>query len=352
MTELEKGPRGLRRGRGARERILGASQQLFRDQGINRTGLDQLCAVAQVSKRTFYQHFTGKDELIAEHLRRFDPDILPEVFDRTDLTPRERLLAAFDIHAPLCPFIAAAVEIHDPGHPARVHARDYKKAFAARLTETAREAGATNPEQLGEQLALLLDGASARNRVLNTDTFATAAAIAAVLIDNAIPRQRYRPAQAGTSQPGRGRVPDPAASSAELDAKGEVEVPARSPTPCGTPTTTVWDRSLKCRRVPSRRALSNSNSPSFSFLFFLSTFLSPSLSPFTLYSLSTFSCLSPPFTHFVSYCHLSLSETHCYLLIPTSSSVQQPFLPHSRAMSPHIALSHFLSRIWVPSPAL
>ena len=128
-----------------------------------------------------------KDALIAEHLRRFDPDILPEVFDRTDLTPRERLLAAFDIHAPLCPFIAAAVEIHDPGHPARVHARAYKKAFAARLTETAREAGATNPEQLGEQLALLLDGASARNRVLNTETFATAAAIAVVLIDNAIP---------------------------------------------------------------------------------------------------------------------------------------------------------------------
>jgi AcrR family transcriptional regulator len=187
MTELEKGPRGVRRGRGARERIVGAARQLFRDQGINSTGLDQLCAVAQVSKRTFYQHFAGKDELIAEHLRRFDPDVLPEVFDRTDLTPQERLLAVFDIHSPLCPYIAAAVEIHDPGHPARVHARDYKRAFAARLTETAREAGATDPEQLGEELALLLDGASARNRVLNAETFTTAAAIAAVLIDNAIP---------------------------------------------------------------------------------------------------------------------------------------------------------------------
>lgn len=187
MTELEKGPLGLRRGRGARERIVAASQQLFRDQGINNTGMDQLCAAAQVSKRTFYQHFTGKDELIAEHLRRFDPEILPEVFDSTDLTPRERLLAVFDIHAPLCPFIAAAVELQDPDHPARVHARDYKKAFAARLADAAREAGAADPEQLGEQLALLLDGASARNRVLNADTFATAAAIATVLIENAIP---------------------------------------------------------------------------------------------------------------------------------------------------------------------
>jgi AcrR family transcriptional regulator len=187
VTTLEKGPRGVRRGRGARERIVSAAQQLFREQGINSTGIDQLCAVAEVSKRTLYQHFTGKDELIAECLRRFDPDVLPGVFNRTDLTPRQRLLAAFDMQAPLCPYLAAAVEIPDPSHPARVHARDYKKAFAARLAETAREAGATNPEQLGEQLALLLDGASARSRVLDTQTLATAAAIAAVLVDDALP---------------------------------------------------------------------------------------------------------------------------------------------------------------------
>ncbi len=187
MTELEKGPQGLRRGRGARERILSASRQLFRDQGINRTGIDQLCAVAEVSKRTLYQHFPGKDELVTEHLRRFDPDILPEVFDRADLTPRQRLRAAFDIDSPLCPFIAAAVEISDPGHPARVYARDYKQALAARLSDTAAEAGAVDPEALGEQLALLLDGAAARSRILNASAFPSAAAIATVLIDHAIP---------------------------------------------------------------------------------------------------------------------------------------------------------------------
>src|ERR1700739_2822974 len=154
-TELEKGPQGRRRGRGARERILGASQQLCRDQGINRTGMDQLCAVARVSKRTAYQHFAGKDELVAEYLRRFDPDVMPGVFDRNDLTPRERLLAAFEAPAsgtqdinPRCPFCAAAFRIHDPQHPACQHARDYEKAIAARLAETAREAGAINPEQL------------------------------------------------------------------------------------------------------------------------------------------------------------------------------------------------------------
>jgi hypothetical protein len=88
---------------------------------------------------------------------------------------------------PYAPYIAAAVELHDPQHPASQYAHDYKVAIAARLTATAHEAGATNPEQLGEQLALLLDGASARTRVLNSESFPTAAAIAAVLIDNAIP---------------------------------------------------------------------------------------------------------------------------------------------------------------------
>ncbi|WP_406067724.1 hypothetical protein [Micromonospora sp. NBC_01638] len=53
--------------------------------------------------------------------------------------------------------------------------------------------------QLGEQLALLLDGASARSRVLNTETLATAAAIAAVLVDNAIPTAAV-PAGAGGNQ--------------------------------------------------------------------------------------------------------------------------------------------------------
>jgi AcrR family transcriptional regulator len=181
------GPQGVRRGRGARERIVSASQQLFREQGINGTGIDQLSAAAEVSKRTLYQHFGGKDELVAECLRRFDPEVLPEVFENPDLSPRERLLAVFEVHAPLCPFIQASVEIADPTHPARVLARDYKRAFAERLTVAARDAGAADPAALGEQLALLLDGASARSRVLGEDAFGTALAVARVLVDGAVP---------------------------------------------------------------------------------------------------------------------------------------------------------------------
>jgi AcrR family transcriptional regulator len=194
VSELAKGPQGQRRGRGARERLLAAAGQLFREQGIKNTGMDQLCAAAQVSKRAAYQHFGSKDELIAEYLRRLDPDTMADIFDRTDLTPRERLLAVFEKPStvmedvtPLCPFIGAAVEIADPQHPARVRVREYKTSVAARLTQTAREAGATDPELLGEQLALLFDGASARSRALGVDTISTAAGIAAALIEQAIP---------------------------------------------------------------------------------------------------------------------------------------------------------------------
>ena len=144
-----------------------------------------------MSKRTAYQHFAGKDELVAEYLRRFDPDVTGGVFDRTDLTPRERLLAAFEVPATgrtqCAPTSRRPSKSTTLSTPHRQYARDYKKAFAARFAETAREAGAANPEQLGEQLALLLDGASSRTRVLNTESFPTAAAIAAILIDNAIP---------------------------------------------------------------------------------------------------------------------------------------------------------------------
>jgi AcrR family transcriptional regulator len=195
---LERGPQGRRRGRGARERILDAAQQLFRDQGIRDTGMDQLCAVAGVSKRTVYQHFGSKGDLVIAHLRRVDPDVMPEVFDRTDLTPRQRLLAVFE--APLAtsdatsaaqcgPLMSAFLEIGDPEHPARVLAREYTRALTARLIETAREAGAVDPELLGEQLALLLDGVSARSRTLGEDALPAAVSIATVLIDQATLRR-------------------------------------------------------------------------------------------------------------------------------------------------------------------
>jgi hypothetical protein len=78
------------------------------------------------------------------------------------LSPREQLLAVFDWKPPEtsapfrgCPFLNVSVEVPDPGHSAHRLAAAYKGEFARRLSDIARQAGAADPEALGEQLALL-----------------------------------------------------------------------------------------------------------------------------------------------------------------------------------------------------
>jgi AcrR family transcriptional regulator len=193
MTEVR--PIRRRKGRGAHERILAAATLLYSRQGINATGMDQLSEEAHVSKRTLYAHFANKDELVRAYLQHLeDKQPLPTaVLKQSELPARERLLLIFDggFGDPTlnrgCPFLNAAVEIPDPDHPTHVMARDHKLNFARELTKVAGEAGAHNPKVLGDQLALLWDGAAVRGMVLNsTQTGQQARVIAAILIDAAI----------------------------------------------------------------------------------------------------------------------------------------------------------------------
>ncbi|MFD0441326.1 TetR/AcrR family transcriptional regulator [Streptomyces chartreusis] len=194
MTEST--PVRQRRGRGARERILKAATELFRAQGINATGMDQLASVATVSKRSLYVHFASKDKLVQAYLQGLDEDLLPAPVspDAEVPDPREELLAVFDSEArhtvsPLrgCPFLNVSVEVPDPRHPAHQLAAAHKTEFARRLADVARRSGLSSPEVLGEQLAVLFDGAVARSVVLNSaETFDCARSIAETLIDAAL----------------------------------------------------------------------------------------------------------------------------------------------------------------------
>jgi AcrR family transcriptional regulator len=182
-------------GRGARARILAAARELFYRRGINVTGIAELCATAHVSKRTLYQHFASKDEVMAAYLADVaaDPGYPPHaVLTRHDLAPRARLLELYATLAggrrPLrgCPFVNAAVELPDPGHPAHRFASTYKREFADRLAGLAREAGARNAERVGHQLALLYDGAAAQVMLHDSPEPATQAqALAAALLQAA-----------------------------------------------------------------------------------------------------------------------------------------------------------------------
>ncbi|MFL5864769.1 MAG: helix-turn-helix domain-containing protein [Solirubrobacteraceae bacterium] len=158
-------------GRGARRRILAAARLLFQRQGINATGVAELCAAAHVSKRTLYEHFAGKDEVVAAYLAAVaaDPTYPANaVLARNDLAPRARLLELYDTLAtgrhPMrgCPFVNAGIELTDPAHPGRRVVTGYKSEFADRLAALARAAGARNAERVGARLALLYDGAAAQ----------------------------------------------------------------------------------------------------------------------------------------------------------------------------------------------
>ena len=180
-------------GRGARERILAAATTLFHREGIHATGVERLTEHAHVSKRTFYQHLPSKNDLVEEYLRRIHQGGgLPseQAIDNTGVSPRARMLAAFD-SAPGdrfrgCPFHNAAVEAADamPGVEDIVH--EHKLDFTARLVRAATEAGARDPYQLGNQLAVLFEGARALATSLNdTSPLLHARSAAETLMDAA-----------------------------------------------------------------------------------------------------------------------------------------------------------------------
>ena len=132
-------------------------------------------------------------ELDEEYLRRIHhAGGMPseQAIDTADASPRGRLLAIFD-GAPVsrlrgCPFHNAAVEAADamPGVEDIVH--EHKLDFTARLIHAAAEAGARDPYRLGNQLAVLFEGAKALATSLNdTSPLLHARSAAETLIDAA-----------------------------------------------------------------------------------------------------------------------------------------------------------------------
>lgn len=186
-----------RGGRGARERILRAAEELFYARGIHATGVAALIEAAHVSPRTFYVHFPTKNALVEEYLRRFESEksIAAEAeLEREDLPPAQRLLAIF---APVegdppalirgCPFHNAVIEgAGELPEVARLAER-HKQAFRDRLVNTAAEAGAADPEALGRQLAVIFEGANALAASCNeAQAFTDARRAAETLLDIAL----------------------------------------------------------------------------------------------------------------------------------------------------------------------
>ena len=147
---------------------------------------------------TLYNHFKSKDELILAALRRRDEryrNWLMRYVEEHAGPARDRLLAVFDAHSELfrqgdyrgCMFINAAAEFSGIADPIHAIAAEHKRLTAGYLADLAKEAGAKDPERLGLELMLLLDGAIVCAQISRrTDAADRARTAAAVLINDAL----------------------------------------------------------------------------------------------------------------------------------------------------------------------
>ncbi|MFF3487924.1 TetR/AcrR family transcriptional regulator [Streptomyces sp. NPDC002701] len=154
-----------------RDRLLDAAMELFYRDGVS-IGVEALCRAAGVSKRSMYQLFASKDEVLAASLERRAPEYgrMLGLGAEDSRPPRERILYVFEQLERAstrddyrgCPFLSAMVELKDPRHPASVVALRAKNTLIEAFRAEAERGGARDPEFLARQLTLVFDGASAR----------------------------------------------------------------------------------------------------------------------------------------------------------------------------------------------
>ena len=176
------------------ERILAAADKLFYLHGIRAVGVDAVAEEAGVSKRTLYNHYPTKDDLIAAYLVGRFKHIAP-----SDAPAREQILGYFE-HLERefarsgfrgCAYVNAVCELSDPKHPAASIALKFKEQRRAWYRTLLERLDVANPEALATQLQLLAEGALSANLVWGDPTLARAACQAAeVLLDSAI---RHKP---------------------------------------------------------------------------------------------------------------------------------------------------------------
>ncbi|MER5227748.1 TetR/AcrR family transcriptional regulator [Streptomyces flaveus] len=154
-----------------RERLLEAAATLTYRDGVG-IGVEALCKAAGVSKRSMYQLFESKDELLAASLKEraagFVAGLLPPADDGR--SPRERILHVFErVESQAgvpefrgCRYLAVQIELKDQTHPASRVAYQIKADLTAFFRAEAEQGGASDPDLLARQLILVFDGANAR----------------------------------------------------------------------------------------------------------------------------------------------------------------------------------------------
>lgn len=161
-----------------REQIIYAALDLFYLEGFHATGIEKIIEKAGVSKKTLYNHFRSKEELILAVLRKRDELFMASFTRRVEqpgTTARQRLELVFDaldkwFHEKGfngCMFINASAEFSDPESPCHKLCAGHKALICDYIKDLAKEAGARDPEELSTQLSFLMEGAIVQAHTCN-----------------------------------------------------------------------------------------------------------------------------------------------------------------------------------------
>ncbi|MFT5349593.1 MAG: AcrR family transcriptional regulator [Planctomycetota bacterium] len=181
-----------------REQLINTATKLYAERGYHATGIDTILAESGIAKKTLYNHFRKKEELILAVLRQQDGEFRNYFMRQVETqaqNPKDRLLAIFDVAEQWfsqknffgCMFINAIGEYSGKDTPIRDACREYKKLMRDYIQSLAEDAGASDPTALADELALLLEGAIVTAQVSERiESAKTAKKIAKMLIADAI----------------------------------------------------------------------------------------------------------------------------------------------------------------------
>jgi AcrR family transcriptional regulator len=166
-----------------RARILEAAIGLFDMQGIRSATIDSIAALAGVTKRTLYNHFRSKDDLIAVSLSEScmaeRSNLADSQHNDQELDEMVRLMfanvvrSAGDPRWKGCLFTRAAIELAGlPGHPAIAAGKAEKNRIERMFTIKLNSLEVSNAEVWARRLVILLDGAISHSIVHHDPRYA------------------------------------------------------------------------------------------------------------------------------------------------------------------------------------
>lgn len=176
-----------------RQAVLGVATRLFYERGIRAVGMDTVIREADMGNATVYRAFPSKDALATAYVQ----GCADGWFDRMNRAMesatdrRDKLAAVFEALAQEtsgagyrgCPMLNTNTEFPEGDHPAHLVSVRHKQSVRDLFHALAVEAGIADPDQLADELLIVLNGAYATAAVLDGPGYgARAAALARRLI--------------------------------------------------------------------------------------------------------------------------------------------------------------------------